>query len=152
MTEVRILSNPLKVVKCKGTFQEGQKDYFNVPIIPTYMDLTKGVWCISLDTYTVKFNKPDEIETVLEISSSVATNYEPLEETGRHVSSHTPLGHIYAVGSKDVCLFGNFEKKWFLVEEHPFGFVEIYIKQSSLCKVEKLEFSFEFTLLFQRQK
>lgn len=155
MTEVKILSNPLKVVKVSGVYEEKSTttndNYFNIPVVLPYMDISKGIWNLSLDTYIVKAKKPDQIETVVEVSSSGVTSYEFVEETGRHMSIPAPLGHIYTVVPKDNFIFGSFDKKWFTIDDTSFG-LQLFLKQSKLSKVDELKFDFEITMLFQRQK
>ena len=153
MSTVKIISNPLKVVKVTGTFvQNSDSDTtpFYVPIIPAYLDITKGVWNMSLDSYCVKVHKPSTANLVLEISSSAVTAYEELDQTGRHVSVSAPLGHIFLFSQDGQASFGPFEKKWFTVEENSHG-LYLFLKQNKLSKLPVLELDFEITVLFQRQ-
>ena len=153
MSTVKIISNPLKVVKFTGTFVQksgSESAPFYLPIIPAYLDVTKGVWNMSLDTYCIKVKKPTDANLILEISSSAITAYENLDLTGRHVSVAAPLGHIYIITQGDQTVFGPFEKKWFTVEENSHG-IDMFIKQNKLSTLPILEFDFEITVLFQRQ-
>lgn len=146
---VQIINNPLKIVKVTGILNKDQ-DVLHVNLVPAYMDLSKGIWCLSLDTYCFKAIAPAQLETVYEISSTLSTSMQ-LGSTFLPVSGLAILGHMYAVSPKDNFFFGNFERKWFTIDNPNSSHFELICKQIGITKQETAQVSVEITILFQRQ-
>ena len=154
--EVTLLNNPLKIIKCRGTFKEepNKRNELFVSLIPTYMDITKGVWNMSLDTYAMKTNKTDNpMNTVLEVTSNLVTSYKYNSENSDTFES-TPaiLGHMFGFGVNKS--FDHFEKKWFTIENaYACGpMLRLMFNQNELFKTTPVDLTFEITILFQRIK
>jgi hypothetical protein len=156
--EVLACVNPLKQVRYvasyvaenKSSFEEIQNRW-NVSIVPQYMDLTKGIWNVSLDSYVYK--SKTQIDTVFEISTNLSFCYESVQGTNLNKSALTRLGSIHSFSPGNVANFGPFEKKWFLVEPADSQF-ELVISQNklSIMRTPRLEVEFDLTFLFQRIK
>ncbi len=115
------------------------------------MDITKGVWNISLDTHAIKSNIEAPLDCVLEICSNLVTSYKYTNENSdTYESTPAILGHMYAFSSKKS--FDHFDKKWFTVDPVFGPVLRLIIKQNALFKVNKIDLSFELTILFQRIK
>jgi hypothetical protein len=153
--EVTLVNNPLKQVKFKGTYKiDGQTEdnKFHINIVPAYMDLNKGIWNVALDTYCYLVKEPNQLETVFDVKTSLVTGYEYLPNSNQHISTSVTLGNIYAVALKTTSFFGNFDRKWFTVENGSgYGF-ELILNQHYLTKQVKVEMEFEVSFLFQRIK
>ena len=154
--EVTILNNPLKIITVKGTFTVPETNSSNdifVNIVPSYMDLTKGVWNLSLDSYAIKTNEggKSKLDCVLEVSTNLVSAFEYQAGKSNYNSFSAPLGHMFGFGTTKS--FDHFEKKWFTIDENASGNqLQLYIKQKQIFKVPKLNISYEITILFQRIK
>ena len=169
--EVLLINNPLKQVHFTGSYvakfgrvqSKGlnkfveEKD-FRVNLIPHYMDIQKGVWNVTLDSYMYQCKTSSAYEnTVLDISTSLVTSYITDVKTGCVKSRPASLGRIYitrtAPNQAMGCHGGSFEKKWFTIEQQQESF-QVTIKQHEFCVVplDILEIDFEISFLFQRIK
>lgn len=154
--EVVVINNPLKVIKMKGTFKypEDRNDanINYLEIVPSYMDLSKGVWNMSLDSYALKTNDESKhLDCVLEVSTNFVNSFEYIQLTRNFQSVPAVLGHMYGFGT--VKTFDHFEKKWFTVENTGFGnSLSLYLKQNEIFKTTFINVNYEITILFQRIK
>ncbi len=153
--EVVILNNPLKVIKIKGTFKDPENEHDNtnlLPLVTSYMDLSKGVWNMSLDTYALKSNNETKhLDCVLEVSTNLVNSFEYIGHTQNFQSVPAILGHMFGFGSLKT--FDHFEKKWFTVEDASMGStLSVYLKQNAIFKTTLLDVDYELTILFQRIK
>jgi len=146
---VHILNNPLKIIKVKGKINKDKK-IIPVNLVPAYMDLSRGIWNISLDSYCFKVIEPAQLETVYEISATLCTTLE-FGENQRQSSGLATLGHIDADCPKDRFLFAHFEQKWFTVDNPNSTHFEVYCKAIDMTKQDNAEIELEITILFQRQ-
>jgi hypothetical protein len=158
--EVLACYNPLKQIRFVAAYKanNGSKlveteNKWTVNIVPQYMDLTKGIWHVSLDSYVYKCNSPLKIDTIFEISTSLCTSFESIQGTNLNQSVFTRLGSIHAFSPANLCNYGPFEKKWFLVEPADSQF-QLFITQNkmSVINVPSVEVEFDISFLFQRIK
>lgn len=91
-----MLKNPLKTIKIKCQINKDNEAEI-VTLVSDYLDITEGVWEVSLDTYCYKVNSPDFLETVYEVSTSLCTGCELDKSTNEYRTNNTVLGHIHAV-------------------------------------------------------
>jgi len=146
---VQVINNPLKIVKVKGVINKGN-EFLNVNLVPAYMDLNKGIWNLSLDTYCFKVIAPAQLETVYELSTTLCTSIE-VGDTYLPASGLATLGHIYAVAPKDTFLFGHFERKWFTIDNPNSSYFRLICKPIEMIKQDDSDIVVEITMLFQRQ-
>jgi hypothetical protein len=160
---VVVLNNPLKQVVWSGTytFSRNQKDEqskFFIRMVKEYMDLSKGIWNVTLDTYIVKSTLPDPVDTVLDVSTNLVSGFQSDQKTNTHESKNVCLGKMFLITSQGQATGGPFEKKWFTVASgREFSNFELHIKQNPLAVKPKdhgiaYNLDFEITLLFQRIK
>lgn len=156
--EVLACYNPLKQIRFVTLYEASytsnliEKEYkWSVNICPEYIDLTRGLWNVSLDSYVYKCTQPRKIDTIFEISTSLCTSFQQIQGTGLNTSVYTRLGSIHAFSDANLSNFGPFEKKWFFVEESDNRF-ELFITQNkmSAMNVAELQVHFDISLLFQR--
>jgi hypothetical protein len=156
-------NNPLKQLKFAETYlavdgqilqryTEVQKEW-QVSIVPHYMDLSKGVWNVALDSYFFKIKAPADVNTILEVSTSLVTSHETVPGQNRFRPYQTKLGTIHVIGRQGDVNFAPVYPKWFTVERRDTSFqLEISQHPMSIFAVERLEIDFELTFLFQRIK
>lgn len=156
--EVLACYNPLKQIRFVTLYEASynsklvENEYkWSVNICPEYIDLTRGIWNVSLDSYVYKCREPRKIDTIFEISTSLCSSFEQIQGTSLNKSVCTRLGSIHTFSDAGLSNFGPFEKKWFLVEESDSRF-ELYITQNkmSVMNVASLKVDFDISLLFQR--
>ena len=154
--EVTIVNNPLKIIQCKGTFKESQnnptQNSIFVNLIPSYMDVTKGVWNICLDSYALKSNTETPLQCVLEVSTNLVTSYKYNSDNyDTYESSAAIMGHMSGFGTKKT--FDYFDKKWFTIDSLMIGPVlKVMLKQNDIFKMPTIDVSYNMTVLFQRIK
>jgi len=148
-TEVRLISNPLKCLKAKGTINK-YNNQISVPFLPDYMNLSMGIWSVCLDTYLFKVNSAGQLETVYEVSSNLVTGYAVNSATNDRVSNFIPLGHFYAVAPSGMFYFGQFDRKWFQINERFGHEFNVHFNQLPLIQNVDNDIEIEFTILFQR--
>lgn len=158
--EVLACYNPLKQIRFEALYKASNGSVFvehehkwNITVVPEYMDLTTGIWNVTLDSYIYKLKVPNKIDTVFDISTNLCTSYQTEAKTNLNRSVFTRLGCIHAVSPLNLANFGPFEKKWFLVEPKERQF-QLFINQNkmSVSNTPKLEVEFEISFLFQRIK
>jgi hypothetical protein len=158
MTHVWLVNNPLKQIIWEEKYiynrnSKSEKIKFFVPIVQEYMDLSKGVWNVSLDTYVIK-NLDYAVDTVLDISTNLVSGIRINKSANTHESQNVCMGKIYLFAAPNTVTAGPFEKKWFTVQcgkEH--SNFELYVKQNFLAdKLNSLILDFEISFLFQRIK
>jgi hypothetical protein len=154
--EVLLINNPLKVIKIKGTFKDPEEQNHNntncMEMVTSYMDLSKGVWNLSLDTYALKTNDQSKhLDCVIEVSTNFVSSFEYIKNTQNYQSVPAILGHMYGFGTTKT--FDHFEKKWFTLENAGSGnMFSLYLKQNDLFKTTPVNANYELTILFQRIK
>jgi hypothetical protein len=154
--EVILINNPLKVIKIKGTFKDPEEQNYNntnsLEIVTSYMDLSKGVWNLSLDTYALKSNDDSKhLDCVLEVSTNFVSSFEYTKNTQSYQSTPAILGHMSGFGTLKT--FDHFEKKWFTLENAGTGnMFSLYLKQNEIFKKTPVNLNYELTILFQRIK
>jgi hypothetical protein len=146
---VSVVQNPLKVIKLSGKINK-DNDCLRRQLINAYLDLSKGNWIMSLDSYSFKVFTPEHLETVYEISSPFCTSISFDLQSRTAISDFALLGHIYAVCPKGQFYFGNFERTWFSIDIPSTDF-KIICKQTQMTKQPNAEIDIELTVLFQRQ-
>lgn len=146
---VQILNNPLKIIKGKGQInKDNEIIHFN--LVPAYLQLNRGVWNMSLDTFCFKVIGPSQLQTVYEISSSLCTCLQ-LGENLMPISGLATLGHMFALCEKNTFMFGEFERKWFTVDNPNSTFFDVICKPIDMTKQVDADIQLELTILFQRQ-
>ena len=152
------LNNPLKQILFTNNYtynsnSKSEKNQFFVPTVKEYMDLSKGIWNVSLDTYVIK-NLDYAVDTVLDISTNLVSGIKFDKLRNTHESSNACLGKIFLYVSPNMHFSGPFEKKWFTVQSgRDFANFEFYVKQNPLATKEtSINFDFEISFLFQRIK
>lgn len=161
--EVLACSNPLKQIRHVASYEASydsstsifleNKNKWNVNIVPQYMDLTQGIWNVSLDSYIYKLKKPIRVDTIFEVSTSLCTSFESVQGKNLNKAVFTRLGSIHAISPANISNFGPFEKKWFLVEPAESEF-ELFITQNKMSQMQipSLVVEFDISFLFQRIK
>lgn len=148
--EVLVINNPLKIIKCSGTFKEelNINEYY-INLIPTYMDISRGIWNISLDTYCIKSTTATPLKCIVEVSTNLVTAYKYKGTNNDTFESiPAPLGHMVAYDTMKS--FEHFEKKWFTIESGSGGAFKLMLSQNETMKEKDVNFQFEITILFQR--
>ena len=79
MSHVLLLNNPLKQITYTNTYtyditKKVEKSKFFVPVVTDYMELGKGVWNVSLDTYIIR-NSDNGADTILDISTNLVNGF-----------------------------------------------------------------------------
>jgi hypothetical protein len=117
------------------------------------MDLTQGIWNVSLDSYIYKLKKTIRVDTIFEVSTSLCTSFESVQGKNLNKAVFTRLGSIHAISPANISNFGPFEKKWFLVEPAESEF-ELFITQNKMSQMQipSLVVEFDISFLFQRIK
>ena len=158
MPYVWLLTNPLKQVICRNTYtynmnSKSEESKFFVPVVKDYMDLSKGIWNVSLDTYVIKTNH-NAADIVLDISTNLVSGFLFDKKKNTNESRNVCLGKIFLVSPPYMVTGGPFEKKWFNVQTNrEFSNFEIYVQQNALSHpLTSLELEFEITFLFQQIK
>lgn len=158
MSHVWLLNNPLKQITYTNTYtydstKKIEKSKFFVPIVSNYMELAKGVWNVSLDTYVIK-NGDCNADTILDVSTNLVNGFFFDKQKNTHETKHACLGKIFLQNGPHLAIGGPFEKKWFTIQSNrEFLNFELYVKQNPLATMHtSLELDFEITLLFQRIK
>jgi hypothetical protein len=126
--EVLSCLNPLKQVRYRSVYKaqnrlsnyEEIENKWSVNIVPQYIDLTKGVWNVSLDSYVYKVSLPQvgTIDTILEVSTSLCTSYQSIAGKNLDKTVCTRLGSIHVYSKANLANFGPFEKKWFMIHTY----------------------------------
>jgi hypothetical protein len=147
---VNVVQNPLKVIKLSAKINK-DNDSLRTQLIKAYLDLSKGNWITSLDTFCFRVYNPVQLETVYEITSPMCTSISFDHDSKTAISDFALLGHIYAVSPKDQFYFGSFERTWFSVDI-PSTDLKICCKQMLMTKQPTAEIDLQLTVLFQRQK
>lgn len=153
-----LLNNPLKQITCNHTYMfdintKNETSKFFVPVVKEYMDLSKGIWNVSLDTYVFK-NSETAADTILDVSTNLVSGFLFDKTKNTHETKNVCLGKVFLVSPPHLVVGGPFEKKWFTVETNrEFSNFEIYVKQNNLAiEHNSLQLEFEISLLFQRIK
>jgi hypothetical protein len=171
--EVLLLNNPLKQIICTGKYtlevayanpilksprQEKEESKHYIKLVKEYMDLSKGVWNVTADTYVYRINKPNsssgyDADLTLDVSTNLVTGYSVDNETNTHQSRPVCLGQFSAT-STAASWRGSFEKKWFTVDTgREFFNFELYVQKNQLAVYGPLyDIDFEISFLFQRIK
>lgn len=151
------VQNPLKQVICNNTYtynitSKSENSKFYVPIVKDYMDLSKGVWNVSLDTYVIKNNGARTADTILDISTNMVSGFLHNRKENTNNAQNICLGKIFLICPAHMTIGGPFEKKWFTVSSNrEFCKFEIFVQQNHLTTVQtSLELEFEMTFMFQR--
>jgi hypothetical protein len=151
------VQNPLKQVICNNTYtyninSKSENSKFYVPIVKDYMDLSKGVWNVSLDTYVIKNNGARTADTILDISTNMVSGFLHNRKENTNNAQNICLGKIFLICPAHMTIGGPFEKKWFTVSSNrEFCKFEIFVQQNHLSTVQtSLELEFEMTFMFQR--
>jgi|APCry1669189241_1035207.scaffolds.fasta_scaffold137567_1 hypothetical protein len=161
--EVLSCYNPLKQVRYRSVYkaQNVQSNYeeienkWKVNLVPQYMDLTKGIWNVSLDSYIYKISSPQTVtfDTILEISTSLCTSYQSIAGKSLNKTVFTRLGNIHVYSKANLANFGPFEKKWFMVDNVNNHFdLHVTAHELSFMRLPKIEIEFDISFLFQRIK
>lgn len=158
MSHVLLLNNPLKQITCTNTYTYNntnklEKSKFFVPVVRDYMELAKGVWNVSLDTYVIR-NSDNAADTILDISTNLVNGFYFDKLKNTHETKYACLGKIFLQNAPNYTIGGPFEKKWFTVQSNrDFLNFELHVKQNPLVTMHNsFELDFEITLLFQRIK
>jgi hypothetical protein len=146
---VQIVNNPLKIVKVTGKIN-GINNTLSAELVKGYLDLAKGSWVVTLDTYCLKVLNPEHVDTVFELSTPLSNVMKFSQENLRPSSDFATLGHIYVNCHKTDFSFGHFEKKYFPVDS-PSNRLQIVCKAIPMTQQSSQEIDMELTILFQRQ-
>lgn len=161
--EVLSCLNPLKQVRYRSVYKaqnrlsnyEEIENKWSVNIVPQYIDLTKGVWNVSLDSYVYKVSLPQvgTIDTILEVSTSLCTSYQSIAGKNLDKTVCTRLGSIHVYSKANLANFGPFEKKWFMIDNVKNHFdLNVNAHELSFTRYSKIEIELDISLLFQRIK
>lgn len=94
--EVVACYNPLKQLRFEALYKASSGSVFvenehkwNITVVPEYMDLTTGIWNVTLDSYIYKLKVPNKIDTVFDISTNLCTSYQTEAKTNLNRSVFT---------------------------------------------------------------
>lgn len=147
---VRIVKNPLKIVKLSGTINQNV-DKLSIDLVKGYINLEIGNWLVSLNTFCFRVHNPPQIETVFQVSSPICNSIVRKGKNSLPSNELTILGHIYAVSPNENFLFGNFPSTWFAVD-NPSSKLELFFVPIEMTKpAGNFDLLMEVTVLFERQ-
>lgn len=163
-TNVKVLSNPYKVVNFKGTFTDSDTA-LRCEFFPEQINFSQGIWQVALKDILIINKRNEPIRGVFDVKTDLVFNYEINEtvDIGRSQfqSVWTSLFSAdinFKTSKSEYIFFGDFHRVFHQLDLRPASFFTIsfdqrsFVPQTIVNRRAKFNFDIEVNFLFQRVK